>query len=362
MTAALQTPTALSVPKSDAAGKISSGWLDLTTLFTNIVDTTFSVVDAVDPTKSFAIEVNAGMTANKRLTLDIGAQTDNWSLTVPVLAASDIIAVKGLDNAFGTAQTVVATNGLTTLPAATQDALRVAGRAGGTGSYIATLTVPVLAASVTHTLPAITTTLAGLAVAQTFTAAQIMSSTLQLDTSSNGLTISKTSGTTLVISSSTDSTSPTSGAGTVAGGFGIAKQMSAKQGFFDSGGAGGIATTVMLRIKNYQGQGALATYSTNEEATLTNYYVNGGTFIRVLDIAVKGASDNTNGASAVRFLTNSKVSATAAVERVRVDDGDGTAGNTGLMLWDVDNNTVERVTVGAADSGGLGYKLLRIPN
>lgn len=39
-----------------------------------------------------------------------------------------------------------------------------------------------------------------------------------------------------------------------------------------------------------------------------------------------------------------------------------TAGQTGLLLWDVDNGTLERVTVGAADSGGAGFKVLRIPN
>lgn len=39
-----------------------------------------------------------------------------------------------------------------------------------------------------------------------------------------------------------------------------------------------------------------------------------------------------------------------------------TATHTGLMLYDVDNNTVERVTVGGADSGGVGFKVLRIPN
>jgi hypothetical protein len=39
-----------------------------------------------------------------------------------------------------------------------------------------------------------------------------------------------------------------------------------------------------------------------------------------------------------------------------------TATHTSLLLYDVDNNTVERVTVGAADSGGSGFKVLRIPN
>ncbi len=48
-------------------------------------------------------------------------------------------------------------------------------------------------------------------------------------------------------------------------------------------------------------------------------------------------------------------------DKVRVD-GTTTAGQTALLLWDVDNGTLERVTVGVADSGGLGWKLLRIAN
>lgn len=43
-------------------------------------------------------------------------------------------------------------------------------------------------------------------------------------------------------------------------------------------------------------------------------------------------------------------------------DNTATAGNTAMLLYDVDNATLERVTVGAADSGGTGYKVLRIPN
>lgn len=49
------------------------------------------------------------------------------------------------------------------------------------------------------------------------------------------------------------------------------------------------------------------------------------------------------------------------VESARFDDS-ATAGNTRFMIYDVDNATLERVTVGAADSGGAGYKLLRIAN
>jgi hypothetical protein len=38
------------------------------------------------------------------------------------------------------------------------------------------------------------------------------------------------------------------------------------------------------------------------------------------------------------------------------------ATHTRLLVYDVDNGQIERVTVGAADSGGVGFKLLRIPN
>ena len=50
-------------------------------------------------------------------------------------------------------------------------------------------------------------------------------------------------------------------------------------------------------------------------------------------------------------------------EGVKVEDpADLGAGETSLWLFDDDNNTVEQVTVGIADSGGAGFKLLRIAN
>ncbi len=39
-----------------------------------------------------------------------------------------------------------------------------------------------------------------------------------------------------------------------------------------------------------------------------------------------------------------------------------TAGDTYMLVYDVDNATLERVTIGAVDSGGTGFKVLRIPN
>lgn len=43
-------------------------------------------------------------------------------------------------------------------------------------------------------------------------------------------------------------------------------------------------------------------------------------------------------------------------------DSNNTAGNTRFLIYDVDNGTLERVSVGAADSAGSGFKVLRIPN
>lgn len=43
-------------------------------------------------------------------------------------------------------------------------------------------------------------------------------------------------------------------------------------------------------------------------------------------------------------------------------DDNSLSGNTRLLVYDVDNGTLERVSVGAADSGGAGFKVLRIPN
>ena len=43
-------------------------------------------------------------------------------------------------------------------------------------------------------------------------------------------------------------------------------------------------------------------------------------------------------------------------------DGTATARDTAMMLWDVDNGALERVTVGDPNSGGTNFKVLRIPN
>lgn len=115
----------------------------------------------------------AGGTGSFAVTLTPTTLTDNRTLTLPdgdVTLPTGTYAVLGTAQTFTAAQTFRAANAVRSEAAATQDAIVLAGRAGGTGSFAATITTDTLAASVTHTLPAITGTLATLAnTGQTFT-------------------------------------------------------------------------------------------------------------------------------------------------------------------------------------------------
>lgn len=81
----------------------------------------------------------------------------------------------GTANTFTAAQTFRAANAIRSEAASTQDAIVVAGRAGGTSSYAITLTPTTLSSSTTLTLPNVTSTVAVLGTAQTFTALQTFS-------------------------------------------------------------------------------------------------------------------------------------------------------------------------------------------
>jgi hypothetical protein len=111
-----------------------------------------------------------------------------------------------------------------------------------------------------------------------------------------------------------------------------------------SGQSNGITAGSVVAVK-----GAL-----NSNTTATGIFEYNGDITR---IRAYGATSG----SGIIALNAGGGGGTADAERLRVDNT-ATAGNTSLLLYDVDNATMERVTVGIADSGGVGFKVLRIPN
>lgn len=81
----------------------------------------------------------------------------------------------------------------------------------------------------------------------------------------------------------------------------------------------------------------------------------------VVGATIEAISTDVTGASEDFDLAFRTIVAGSLVEEGRFSRT-ATATHTALMVYDVDNNAVERVTVGVADSGGAGFKLLRIPN
>lgn len=68
-------------------------------------------------------------------------------------------------------------------------------------------------------------------------------------------------------------------------------------------------------------------------------------------------------ANAITFQVDTdNVHINYGVTEIAKFDNDNTARNTRFLIYDVDNATMERVSVGEPDSGGAGFKLLRIPN
>ncbi len=92
---------------------------------------------------------------------------------------------------------------------------------------------------------------------------------------------------------------------------------------------------------------------------ITNYVGQGSAAFAIEVISSVGQTalwlvNDTSAGEGIKLRVDSAVSAQF--------DGSSTAGNTRMLLYDVDNATLERVSVGAADSGGAGFKVLRIPN
>jgi hypothetical protein len=102
------------------------------------------------------------LTTNNSLTL---AGTDATTMTFP--STSQTIAGLGAAQTFTAAQTFRAANAIRSEAASTQDAIVIAGRAGGTDSRAVTIVPTTLGANRTLTLPDATTTVVGTDVVQT---------------------------------------------------------------------------------------------------------------------------------------------------------------------------------------------------
>lgn len=112
----------------------------------------------------------AGGSSTYRVTLQPSTLSASRTFSLPDITGTG--AVADAAQTFTAAQTFRAANAIRSEAASTQDAVVVAGRAGGTSSYAVTLTPATLSSSTTLTLPNVTDTVATIGTAQTFTAAQ----------------------------------------------------------------------------------------------------------------------------------------------------------------------------------------------
>jgi hypothetical protein len=115
---------------------------------------------------------------------------------------------------------------------------------------------------------------------------------------------------------------------------------------------GGISAGKDIYALAYNAVGGTVTTS-NPPFQATQTWNAGGVTFSAIDLDIT----NTASAAASRLI-NLKVGGSG---RFQIDPAPA-AGETAMYLYDADNATLERVTVGAADSGGAGFKVLRIPN
>ena len=125
------------------------------------LDTTVPQIRAPGAGDGYSVPRDMTMAAGAALKLG-GATSGTVTLAVPAVAGSntvtlpavtDTAAVVGTAQTFTAAQTFRAANAIRSEAASTQDAVVLAGRAGGTSSFAVTLTPTTLSANRTVTLP-----------------------------------------------------------------------------------------------------------------------------------------------------------------------------------------------------------------
>lgn len=135
-----------------------------------------ALVNAGDTTGQLVLQTNGTTTAvtigtNQVVTLAQPLPVASGGTGATTLASANIPATNS-SNTFTAAQTFRAANAVRSEAASTQDAIVIAGRAGGTSSYAVTVVPTALSSNTTLTLPNVTDTVAVLGTAQTFTATQ----------------------------------------------------------------------------------------------------------------------------------------------------------------------------------------------
>lgn len=125
---------------------------------------------------------------------------------------------------------------------------------------------------------------------------------------------------------------------------------SAEQGFVTTD----VITDATQKLARYKGL-----HYTNAEEPCTGVFINSTVSATAVNIA--GGSGAENAATEVNIHTAANNTTTSGTVVGKFDNS-STATHTRFLVYDVDNATLERVTVGAADSGGAGFKVLRIPN
>jgi len=106
-------------------------------------------------------------TNNYGVTSQVSSGTNKWNIYASGTASNYMAGNLGIGTTPAVKLDVLGT--IQAAAAATQDAVRLAGRAGGTGTFAVTLTPTTLAASRTLTLPDATTTVVGTDATQTLT-------------------------------------------------------------------------------------------------------------------------------------------------------------------------------------------------
>jgi hypothetical protein len=91
-----------------------------------------------------------------------------------------------------------------------------------------------------------------------------------------------------------------------------------------------------------------------------------GTNIAGSKLTIHPGQSSGNATPAILALATTTVTTSGTTVQTLRDvmqcDGNTTAGETPMLLLDIDKGTLQRVSIGASDSGGAGFKVLRVPN